>query len=70
MDDFWGTPAWERWSDAMRQVFPEFTIVDIPYEHPIRHMMFSIEGCRRSPTSATGDGPVAPANLALRISVS
>jgi hypothetical protein len=43
VDDFWGTPAWEQWSSEMHKVLPEFRIVDIPLEHPIRRMMFSVE---------------------------
>ena len=42
VDDFWGTPAWERWSSEMRKVFPEYRIVDVPLDHPIFHTMFQV----------------------------
>ncbi len=42
VDDFWGTPAWEQWSSEMRKVLPEFPIVDVPADHPIRRTMFSL----------------------------
>ncbi len=42
VDDFWGTRAWQQWSDQMRQVLPEHRIVDVPPDHPIRHTMFDI----------------------------
>jgi hypothetical protein len=42
VDDFWGTRAWEQWSDAMRQVLPEFPIFDIPNDHPIRETLFEV----------------------------
>ena len=43
VDDFWGTPAWEQWSSEIHNVLPEFPITEIPPEHPIRRMMFSID---------------------------
>jgi hypothetical protein len=36
VDDFWGTPAWEQWSQQIQRVLPEFPIVDVPPEDPIR----------------------------------
>jgi hypothetical protein len=42
VDDFWGTYAWEQWSAQMRKVVPEFPIVDVPADHPIRTMMFDV----------------------------
>ena len=42
VDDFWGTRAWEQWSDLMKQVMPEHPIVDIPADHPIRTTMFTL----------------------------
>jgi hypothetical protein len=43
VDDFWGTHAWQQWSSEMRKVLPEYQIVDVPPDHPIRHAMFDIE---------------------------
>jgi hypothetical protein len=42
VDDFWGTHAWEQWSAEIRKVLPEYRIVDVPPDHPIRHTMFQI----------------------------
>jgi Domain of unknown function (DUF4159) len=42
VDDFWGTPAWEQWVSQISDVLPEFRIVDVPAEHPLRHSMFNI----------------------------
>jgi hypothetical protein len=36
VDDFWGTEAWEQWSQQIRRVLPEFPISDVPPEDPIR----------------------------------
>jgi uncharacterized protein DUF4159 len=42
VDDFWGTNAWNQWSSEIHRVLPEFPIVDIPVDHPIRQTLFSI----------------------------
>ncbi len=43
VDDFWGTEAWNQWSNEIHKALPEYPIVDIPAEHPIRHEMFNIK---------------------------
>src|SRR5262245_21805005 len=43
VDDFWGTPAWEQWSQEIHRALPEYEIFDIPVDHPIRHMLFSVD---------------------------
>jgi len=43
VDDFWGTPAWEQWSNEIHKALPEYRIVDVPRDHPIRHTLFNIE---------------------------
>lgn len=43
VDDFWGTPAWERWSAEIHKALPEIPIVDVPADHQIRKMMFQID---------------------------
>jgi Domain of unknown function (DUF4159) len=42
VDDFWGTEAWEQWSYEMKKVLPEYPIVDVPPDHPIRRSMFEL----------------------------
>lgn len=43
VDDFWGTRAWEQWTAQMRKVLPEYSIVDVPADHPIRNTMFPLQ---------------------------
>ncbi len=43
VDDFWGTPAWEQWSNEIHKALPEYRIVDVPANHPIRHSLFNID---------------------------
>jgi hypothetical protein len=42
VDDFWGTPAWQQWASEIHRVLPEFPLVDVPADHPIRHSMYDI----------------------------
>ncbi len=42
VDDFWGTEGWEQWSSEIRKVLPEYPIFDVPADHPIRNMLFTI----------------------------
>ncbi len=42
VDDFWGTPAWQQWSGQIARVLPEYRIVDVPDDHPIRRMLFNL----------------------------
>jgi hypothetical protein len=43
VDDFWGTRAWEHWSREIGRVLPEYPIVDVPADHPVRHTLFRID---------------------------
>jgi hypothetical protein len=43
VDDFWGTAAWQYWSQEIRRVLPEYPIVDIPPDHPIRHTLYNLD---------------------------
>lgn len=42
VDDFWGTPAWQHWSAEMARVLPEYPIVDVPQDHPIRRTVYHL----------------------------
>jgi hypothetical protein len=42
VDDFWGDESWQQWSDEMHRVVPEFRIVDVPADDPIRRMLFTV----------------------------
>ncbi len=43
VDDFWGSAAWAQWSSEIHKALPEFSIVDVPADHPIRRSMFMID---------------------------
>jgi hypothetical protein len=43
VDDFWGTRAWQQWSQQMQTVLPDHRIVDVPADHPIRRTMFTVD---------------------------
>jgi hypothetical protein len=43
MDDFWGEREWENVQEQMRKVFPEYTIQDLPLDHPLFHCYFDID---------------------------
>jgi hypothetical protein len=42
VDDFWGYDAWNQWVSNISDVLPEFRIVDVPPDHPMRHAMFNL----------------------------
>jgi hypothetical protein len=69
VDDFWGTAAWRQWSAEIEKVLPEYAIVDIPADHPVRRTMFSVTEVpqvssinfwRRSGGSTSERGPDSP----------
>ncbi len=43
VDDFWGSTAWAQWSSEIHKALPEFSIIDVPADHPIRRSMFVID---------------------------
>lgn len=43
MDDFWGEYEWRNVQTQMRKVFPEYTIQELPLDHPIFHCYFDID---------------------------
>jgi hypothetical protein len=42
-DDFHGPWQWEVFAEAMRRVFPDRTIVDIPDGHEILHVLYDLD---------------------------
>jgi hypothetical protein len=57
VDDFWGTAAWEQWSEQIKRVFPEFPIVDLEASHPIRQALFPIKQVKQVPSIFSWGGP-------------
>lgn len=43
VDDFWGTDAWETFEVALKQIWPDRKIEEIPLEHEIFHMVFPLK---------------------------
>jgi len=44
VDDFWGTPAWERWTSELANVLDprDYPIEDVPLSDPIFHSQFTV----------------------------
>ena len=57
VDDFWGTAAWNQWSSQIKRVLPEFPIVDIAVDDPIRQAMFSVNEVKQVPSIFSWGGP-------------
>ena len=43
IDDFWGTWEWSTFEQQIRQVLPEYPIVEMPLDHPIFNSVYRIE---------------------------
>jgi len=57
VDDFWGTAAWNQWSDQITRVLPEFPIVDVAQDDPIRHALFNVPEVKQVPSIFSWGGP-------------
>ena len=57
VDDFWGTAAWNQWSGQIARVLPEFPIVDVQADDPIRHALFNISEVKQVPSIFSWRGP-------------
>jgi len=42
MDDFWGTPEWNRFMDSMALIFPDRPIVEVEDKDPIFHIVYDL----------------------------
>lgn len=51
-DDFWGSYAWEHWSNEFAKVLPrhEYPIVDLPLDHPLFRAQFEIKRIPQIPS--------------------
>lgn len=54
VDDFWGEPAWEHFAGQMKRVFPDRTPQEIPIEHPIFNIVFTLKEKPQIPNVGTG----------------
>ena len=55
VDDFLGSYAWQIWETEIRKVFPatEYSIIDLPRDHPIYHAMFDLPAVPQIPGIGT-----------------
>mgnify|MGYP001297837579 CR=1 FL=1 len=42
VDDFWGSSGWDNFSREIGKVLPEFPIVDLPLDHPLFSIVYTI----------------------------
>jgi hypothetical protein len=51
-DDFWGSYAWEHWTQEFSKVLPphEYPIVDLPLDHPLLRAQFEIKHIAQIPS--------------------
>jgi hypothetical protein len=54
IDDFWGTRQWANWEYEIRQVLPDYEIVDLPLYHPIFTAFYEIEEILQVPGVQAG----------------
>jgi hypothetical protein len=54
IDDFWGTREWENFEYEIRQVLPEYEIVDLALDHPIFTTFYEIEEILQVPNISNG----------------
>ena len=52
VDDYWGSFAWDRWSQQISRVLPpdRFPIVDVPLSHPIMHTLYDVKDYLQVPS--------------------
>ncbi|MBK6674736.1 MAG: DUF4159 domain-containing protein [Proteobacteria bacterium] len=49
VDSFYGDSQWEGFSEGMRRIFPDRSIVDLPDDHEIFHVVYDLDGKRAVP---------------------
>jgi hypothetical protein len=54
VDDFWGSREWASFEQEMRRVLPEYSIVDIPMDHPIFSSFYDIREIIQVPNVGIG----------------
>lgn len=54
VDDFWGSWEWSNFEWEMRQVLPEYDIVEIPLDHEIFRSYYAIDEIIQVPNIANG----------------
>lgn len=54
VDDFWGSWEWSTFAREIRAVLPEYAIVDIPANHPVRHVFYDLDHIVQVPNVGQG----------------
>jgi len=54
VDDFWGSNEWANFEHQMRQVLPEYVIVELPMDHPLLHTFYTIDEIVQVPNVGQG----------------
>ena len=57
VDDFWGTRAWDQWASLITRVLPEFPIVDVTPDSPLRQAFFTLAEIKQVPCIFSWGGP-------------
>jgi hypothetical protein len=54
IDDFWGTQQWFAFEQEMRRILPEREIVDIPLDHEVFSIFYTIDEVLQVPNISNG----------------
>lgn len=54
VDDFWGTFEWRNFEREIRQVLPEYDIVELPTDHPIFSTVYQVQEVIQVPNVGQG----------------
>lgn len=54
VDDFWGTAEWANFARQIHRVLPEYPIVDLPADHPVRRTFYTIDSIIQVPNIYLG----------------
>ncbi len=54
VDDFWGTREWANFEFNIRRVLPEYSIVEIPMDHPLLRTFYNIDEVVQVPNIYNG----------------
>jgi hypothetical protein len=52
VDDYWGSVAWDRWSQQISRVLSpdQFPIIDVPLTHPVMHTLYDVKDYLQVPS--------------------
>jgi hypothetical protein len=54
VDDFWGSWEWLNFERQIRTVLPEYSIEDIPLDHPVLHVFYDLDEIVQVPNVGQG----------------